>query len=501
MSQGDNTYECDYNGLPRALPRVAWHIACIVFSAEVFFRRNEFRVGAVYSKTETQLAFFATVRMLLPPLVSTAVLVALTQLLGVRFTDSYVALALVSALLVWIAIGRDQRPQLVSTSGPLSVVGKTVVEWGAVVGTLLLIAYATKTSASFSRRALLLWFTITPLVIVAALTIVNAWGRAVAASPRNARRAVIVGSSYMSARLVQTVKNRPELGLHIERAFELQHDARDAKALISARQSVHDYVNQFRIDVVFLALPIEADSTRELLDSLRDTTSSIYLIPNIALQDLIQARSDEIDGVPVIALCESPLHGSHAFAKRATDIVFGSLLLLCALPVMLAIAAAIKLTSPGPVIFKQRRYGLDGEQFAVHKFRTMTVTENDGRIVQATRNDPRVTPLGPVSAPHVARRAAAATERGVGNDEPGRSQTPRRRAQRGVPEADQRLHGPSQSDAGNNRARAGQWLSRRNGHARRHEAACRVRPRIHAALELVAGPEDPRENSRITLSG
>jgi putative colanic acid biosynthesis UDP-glucose lipid carrier transferase len=348
----------------------------------------------VYSKTDTQLAFFATVRMLLPPFVSTFMLLTLTQTLDVRFTGSYVALALVSALLVWIAIGRDQRPQLVTMSGPLSVVGQTLIEWGAVVGTLLLIAYATKTSENFSRRALLLWFTITPLVIIAMLTIVNAWARAVAASPRNARRAVIVGSSYMSSRLLQTAKNRPELGLHIERAFELQHDTRDAQALVAAQQSVHDYVNRFRIEVVFLALPIEAESTRALLAGLRDTTSSVYLIPNIALQDLIQARTDEIDGVPVIALCESPLHGPNAVAKRTTDIVFGSILLLCALPAMLAIAAAIKLTSPGPVIFKQRRYGLDGEQIAVHKFRTMTVTENGGRIVQATRNDPRVTPLG-----------------------------------------------------------------------------------------------------------
>ena len=350
--------------------------------------------GDVYSKTDMQLTFFSTARVMLPPFVSTAVLLMLTQVLDVRFTESYVALALVSALLVWIAIGRDQRPQLVTTSGPLSVVGQTLIEWAAVVATLLLIAYATKTSANFSRRALLLWFTVTPLVLVAALTIVNAWARAVAASPRNARRAVIVGANNLSARLAKTVKSRPELGLHIERAFDLQHDAQDARALVAARKGVHDYVNRRRIEVVFLALPIESETTRALLDSLRDTTSSVYLIPNIALHDLIQARSDEIDGVPVIALCESPLHGARAFSKRATDVVLASALLVCALPVMLAIAAAIKLTSPGPVLFKQRRYGLDGEQIAVHKFRTMTVTENGRRITQATRDDPRVTPVG-----------------------------------------------------------------------------------------------------------
>jgi putative colanic acid biosynthesis UDP-glucose lipid carrier transferase len=109
---------------------------------------------------------------------------------------------------------------------------------------------------------------------------------------------------------------------------------------------------------------------------------------------LIQARSVEIEGVPVIALCESPFRGGRAFPKRATDIVFSSLLLVCVLPLMLVIAAAIKLTSPGPAMFKQRRYGLDGEEIMVHKFRTMTVTENGRRIKQATRDDPRVTAVG-----------------------------------------------------------------------------------------------------------
>jgi putative colanic acid biosynthesis UDP-glucose lipid carrier transferase len=316
---------------------------------------------------------------------------ALTQLVDVPFTQSYVALALVSALLVWIAIGRDQRHQLVIPSGPLAVAGRTVMEWSAVVGTLLLIAYATKTSASFSRRVLLLWFTITPLVLVLALTLVNAWVRAVVASPRNARRAVIVGENRMSTRLAEVVRNRPELGVHVEHAFELEQDLHDVRG---ARQRVYDYVNRHRIEIVFIALPIESEATRALLDTLRDTTSSVYLIPDLALYDLIQARSVEIEGVPVIALCESPFRGGRAFPKRATDIVFSSLLLVCVLPLMLVIAAAIKLTSPGPAMFKQRRYGLDGEEIMVHKFRTMTVTENGRRIKQATRDDPRVTAVG-----------------------------------------------------------------------------------------------------------
>jgi putative colanic acid biosynthesis UDP-glucose lipid carrier transferase len=131
-----------------------------------------------------------------------------------------------------------------------------------------------------------------------------------------------------------------------------------------------------------------------MCDELRDTTTSVYLIPDVSLFDLMQARVGDIDGIPVIALCESPLQGGRGALKRGTDIVFATLLLAVASPVMLLIALAIKLDSPGRVFFKQDRYGLDGERIVVYKFRTMTVCENGARIVQAKRNDARVTRVG-----------------------------------------------------------------------------------------------------------
>jgi putative colanic acid biosynthesis UDP-glucose lipid carrier transferase len=96
----------------------------------------------------------------------------------------------------------------------------------------------------------------------------------------------------------------------------------------------------------------------------------------------------------VIAVCETPFHGINGVLKRGLDLAVATVALLLVWPAMLAIAAAIKLGSPGPVLFKQRRYGLDGEQIAVYKFRTMTVCEDGDRIVQAQENDQRVTPLG-----------------------------------------------------------------------------------------------------------
>jgi len=131
-----------------------------------------------------------------------------------------------------------------------------------------------------------------------------------------------------------------------------------------------------------------------LLDDLRDTTCSIYYVPDIFVFDLIQARSGEIQGIPVVAMCETPFYGYRGVAKRLTDVVLSTVILLLLLPLLAVIAVAVRWTSPGPVIFKQRRYGLDGDEIAIYKFRTMKVTEDGSNIRQASKSDERITPIG-----------------------------------------------------------------------------------------------------------
>jgi putative colanic acid biosynthesis UDP-glucose lipid carrier transferase len=218
---------------------------------------------------------------------------------------------------------------------------------------------------------------------------------------------VIVGSTQMALELARVLASRPELGLRLhgvfldERSGDLPLDAKAEALLRSAGAvdlpadgSVRDYVNARRIDAVFVARHTTSPGTQALLAELRDTTSSVYLIPDVSLYDLIQARVANIDTVPIIALCESPLHGTRGLSKRITDVVIASALLVAAAPVMLLIAVAIRLDSPGRILFRQDRHGLGGERIVVYKFRTMTVEENGPHIRQATRDDPRVTRVG-----------------------------------------------------------------------------------------------------------
>jgi putative colanic acid biosysnthesis UDP-glucose lipid carrier transferase len=132
-----------------------------------------------------------------------------------------------------------------------------------------------------------------------------------------------------------------------------------------------------------------------LLDALRDSTVSVYFVPNLVAFQTVQARFDVIGGMPVVAVCESPFFGANSIAKRLFDLLVAAMLIVLFAPLLPFVAAGIRLSSPGPIVFKQRRYGLDGHEIMIYKFRSMTVTE-DGQqqYRQVTRGDNRVTPFG-----------------------------------------------------------------------------------------------------------
>jgi putative colanic acid biosynthesis UDP-glucose lipid carrier transferase len=142
-------------------------------------------------------------------------------------------------------------------------------------------------------------------------------------------------------------------------------------------------------------LPLRAeDRLRQVAESLLDTTASVYYVPDVFIFSLLSSSLTDLRGIPLIALWETPFFGVNGWLKRAEDLVLASLILILVSPLLLFIALGVKLSSPGPIIFKQRRYGLDGHEIMVYKFRTMKVCEDGLDISQATKNDSRVTPFG-----------------------------------------------------------------------------------------------------------
>ncbi len=169
---------------------------------------------------------------------------------------------------------------------------------------------------------------------------------------------------------------------------ELNTRLGDSQALLNQARSGE-------IQVVFVTLPMRAEERiRDIVGRLADTTASVYVVPDLFVFQLLHSRWTDIQGIPVVSIYENPLYGVDGLVKRLCDVALATVALLgLGLP-MLTIAAAVKLTSPGPVFFRQKRYGLDGREILVWKFRSMKVMENGPQVVQAQKNDPRLTPIG-----------------------------------------------------------------------------------------------------------
>ncbi|MBU1215233.1 MAG: undecaprenyl-phosphate glucose phosphotransferase, partial [Gammaproteobacteria bacterium] len=154
-------------------------------------------------------------------------------------------------------------------------------------------------------------------------------------------------------------------------------------------------VRERKIDNIYIAYPMQEEvRIRNLLERLADSTVSVSVVPDYFVTDLLHSRWMSLGDIPLVSVFESPIFGASVIVKRMEDIVLGSLILLLISPLLVLIGLAVKISSAGPAIFKQRRYGLNGLVIEVWKFRSMHVLEDGGHVPQAQKNDPRVTPLG-----------------------------------------------------------------------------------------------------------
>jgi putative colanic acid biosynthesis UDP-glucose lipid carrier transferase len=335
-----------------------------------------------------QFAPATLVHAVLDPLVTVSTFVACALAMGQPFTGSDLILALIVFSLTYPGSAPRGTSLRVLT-------GDILASWLVVVGLLLFIGWATRTIETFDPRVLAAWVLATPVLLLAA----NLLLPRVMSAQGVQRTVVIAGKGELGRTLAERIRATPYRGIRFvgyfdDRGVERTPEVSPDENLGSLAQMA-DYVKRHRIDLIYITLPMASQPRLlKLLDEVHDTTASIYFVPDIFLFDLIQARMDTVGGMPVIAVCESPFYGVNGLIKFGSDFVLATVILLLVSPVMLAIAIGIKWSSPGPVLFKQRRYGVDGREIIVYKFRSMTVAEDGDVIRQATRDDSRVTPFG-----------------------------------------------------------------------------------------------------------
>ncbi len=270
--------------------------------------------------------------------------------------------------------------------------------WALILALLGVFGLAIDMLRVFDPNVLATWAFATPLLQIGAhLGAPLLLPRLIAL--RGEHVAIVVGANELGRALARSIRDDPFTQTRIAAFFDDREASRlgeVSEAPVSGRiDRVADFVRANHTDQIFIALPMASQPRiLKLLDDLRDTTASIYFVPDIFMYDLIQARVDTVVGMPVVAVCETPFHGTTGLIKRLADLMIATAALVLTAPVMLAVAIAIKVTMPGPVLFKQRRYGLDGQEIIVWKFRSMKVAEDGAVVKQATRDDDRITPLG-----------------------------------------------------------------------------------------------------------
>lgn len=335
-----------------------------------------------------------------PAVVAVGTLYLATQLFAVTFNNDFLVLAvLVGALsLVMMKPRRDVISDLLTSWPALTL--SLCVRWGLLLAVLMTVGYLTQHVEEYSRRVLVSWAAATPALMATAMLLLQKLAQRCMVAATNTRRVIFVGANEISRTLAERLTHHTQLCTSVAGFFDDRSRTRLGEhgqvRLLGTLSEVPRYVREHEIDAIYIALPLrDVYRVQQLVTQLHDTTVSTYYLPDVPLHDPVhRARPCELLGVPVVALCETPFYGCRGAIKRLMDIVMGSILLAVLAPLLLLIAAAVKRSSAGPAIFRQRRYGLNGQEIVVYKFRTMTVTEDGGELRQATRDDARITSVG-----------------------------------------------------------------------------------------------------------
>ncbi len=326
------------------------------------------------------------------PLITVWVFLAVTLALGTTITRPEAVMCLFVFALTFPGRNRYRM-------GPFAAAADILWSWGTLLAILALCGYATKSLQFFNERVLMFWAIATPFVQWVHYFIGHTFIRKKLIQPESRRPAVVVGAGPLGVKVARAIElNKDEgsefIGWFDDRTDDRIHAEASGK-MIGMLKDLAPFVRQNGVREVYITLPLGSQPRIvELLEAIQGTTASIFFVPDVFGISIIQGRLHDMHGVPVVGMLETPFTGINSLMKRLSDIVLSSIILVLISPILLAIAVAVKVTSKGPAIFRQKRNGLDGDEITVYKFRSMTVQDHGSDVKQATRNDARITPLG-----------------------------------------------------------------------------------------------------------
>ncbi len=325
--------------------------------------------------------------------------------LGAPYTNFYnvegYLVAGLSAVVIFGLVGRFTDIYTSWSGRPLSDEAiRVTMAWLLTFMSLVFIGFITKTSEQFSRVVLVAWLVATPLLLVLARFILRQIFSRLRRMGVNNRTVAIVGMTRNGLDFAKDLESKPEFGYKVAGFYDDRED-RIHKNVLNHYQDLGNFDDMIKSarngewDQIYIALPVEARKRMlRLLDQLSDSATPVRLLPDFFTTNLLKSKFIEIADNPVLCIYDSPFSADHAFIKRIEDLLVGGIILTLISPILVAIAIAVKVTSKGPVLFKQTRYGQKGEKIKVWKFRSMTVCEDGDTVTQATRGDSRYTKIG-----------------------------------------------------------------------------------------------------------
>ncbi len=322
--------------------------------------------------------------------------VAVYLLVAMLFDERIMRPDLTLCLLVFALTfpGRNRFREALLTAGV-----DIASSWLALLAILALCGYATRSLNFFETDVLLWWVVSTPILQLLGVAAGKWVLKSDAAKPEKRRSAVVIGGGPLGVKVARALMESTLHGTDFVGYFDDRSTDRldpDAAPLrMGGLKAAAPYVREHAIKEVFITLPLGSQPRIiELLEAIQGTTASIYFVPDVFGISIIQGRLQDMNGVPVVGICETPFTGTNELVKRISDIVLSSIILILISPVLLAVALGVKLSSPGPAIFRQKRNGLDGEEIIVYKFRSMRAMDDGPVVRQATKDDPRITRFG-----------------------------------------------------------------------------------------------------------
>ncbi len=342
---------------------------------------------------------FSTVYRLFDLLMVFGTLMLTCQLLDI-VVDQNIALIGLAASSLFLLIGESlelYRSWRTSTLGAL--LGTATITWLLVLSLLLIVLFFHNPIGDAAPHLVWMWAGSGWVTLCVWRYWLREFLYQIRRDGMNSRAAAIIGTTSSGMALAEAINSNPQQGIRLLGFFDDRTpDRLDPAFRGELLGNVDDAIRlaqSNQLDMIYIAMPMRAEERiNDILERCADTTANVHIIPNFFMYRVLHARWHEVGPVQTLSIYDTPLNGLGQWLKRLEDLLLASIILaMISLP-MLAIAIGIKLTSRGPVLFKQDRYGLDGQKIKVWKFRSMRTMENGAKVTQATKGDPRITPFG-----------------------------------------------------------------------------------------------------------